>query len=179
MQNLHRGHRSSGRALRQPSASLQGPRQFALQIDAALRLAPADGFRGSSAVLLSCGEPAELCQVENALRSLWPLDAVHPLPLPIRSWEEALGGRPGTESWLQHYVMREVHERGPSLVAILDRSPTGRSGDVQDSRPLVGMLRQWGSKSPVAVLRTCGGEDVEWVVAPAAVPRWGDAIRPR
>ena len=154
------------RPARRAMASFRGPSHFARQIDAALRVAPVAPFRRQAAVLLGC-QGTDLLRAEVALRERWPLDAVHAVELPMRSWRQALQDEPGTASWLRRYALREIERRDPSLVAILaGASPQGHAGQ-DDAQALVARLRSWGVAAPVAALRL--GTRVEWLVAPEVV----------
>ncbi len=153
---------------RYPVGCFEGQPHFARQIEAARRLAPAEGHRGHAAVMLSCGESLEIQRAEEALRELWPLDAVHLVRFPVPSWDEALVVAPGTSSWLRHYVMREIQRRDPTLLVILDRGP-GEDGDLCSLHSLVARLREWGATAPVAALRVNADWEVEWLSTPAAV----------
>lgn len=158
---------------RSPRGCFQGQPHFARQIDAALRLAPVEAHRGRSALLLSCGNAAEIRRAREALHELWPLDVVHTLPCPIGSWAQALQETPGAASWLEHYVMREVRQRGPTLLAILARSQQAGSGDASVLPAVIGMLRVWGATSPVAALRVREDRELEWLLTPALLEETG------
>ncbi len=99
------------------------------------------------------GPPQVACEIDAALSGLWPLDAVHPIRFPTQSWAEAPKGTPGTTSWLQHHVMREIHQLGPTLLAMLDRCHTEGNRDALAVHALITPPRGWGATSPVAVLR--------------------------
>ncbi len=101
----------------------------------------------------------------ESLRELWPLDAVHPLPLPLGCWSEALHEAPGTRSWLASYVMREIDRRDPSLLSLLVRAdPVG--AEEPTPRQRVALLRRWGRHAPVAALRVAPDGGLEWLAAP-------------
>ena len=153
---------------RYPVGCFEGQPHFARQIEAARRLAPAESHRGHAAVMLSCGESLDFCRAEQTLRELWPLDAVHLLRCPVQSWAEALVVAPGTGSWLQHYVMREIQQRDPTLLVILDRGP-GEYGELRPLHSLAARLRAWGATAPVAVLRMHADQEVEWLATPGAL----------
>jgi hypothetical protein len=158
---------------RSPRGCFEGQPQFARQIDAAVRLAPVEAHRGHAALLLSCGNANEIRRAQVALHELWPLDVVHALPCPIGSWAHALEDAPGTASWLQHYVMREVQQRGPSLLAILARGHGAGGEDTRVLPAVIGMLRVWGATSPIAALRIHENQGVEWLVTPALLEETG------
>jgi hypothetical protein len=135
------------RVARRPSVA--APTRFAAQIQAAERVAPAETYRGQVALLLSCGSAMGREAAERALRDVWPVEVVHHLHCPIPCWSEALSVPPGAESWLQHYLMRELATREPSLVAVLDT----QMGEQPTGRGFVSLLRRWGVGAPVALLR--------------------------
>jgi hypothetical protein len=145
---------------------VQGPPHFARQVGAAARLAPAEAFRGHAAVLLCPVEPGPLHPAEAALRDAWPVDAVHALRCPIREWSQALETATGTACWLEHYVMREVQRRDPSLLAILHGNGSGPVPGPLDAPGLVMLMRRWGVACPIAVLGVADGGEIEWLAAP-------------
>jgi hypothetical protein len=148
--------------------------RFARQIAAASRIAPLEPFRGRAAVLLSCGAAPQRGAAELALREQWPLDAVHHLALPIRSWAEALDEAPGTGSWLARYAMREIHRRDPCLVAILERGGAGGAAGAPDVRDLLALLHRWGAAVPLAALGVQPDGTVDWLAAaPPSLRRSG------
>ena len=124
--------------------------------------------RGRTALLLWCGEPTGLRAAERAIRSLWPLDEVHGLRCPIGSWAEALESPAGTASWLRRYVVREIHQHEPELLAVLDRrTEDGRGGS--SAAAFVDLLRHWGASASIAVVRLGSDGAVQGLATPPSV----------
>lgn len=160
------GFRARRRRVR---TGFEGEARFARQIDVSLRLAPAEAQWGTTAVLLGCGARDELRRAAGAVRDRCRVDVVDPLSLPVVSWSRAIEAAPGTESWLQHYVMREVRRRAPSLVTILAPSGAGDEVETRFLPILIGRLRSWGVNVPIAALRVREGHQIEWLVEPPTV----------
>ena len=127
------------------------PPHLARQIHAAARLAPAEAFRGTSALLLHCTEPGEPRPAEHALREQCDVDAVHTLRCPVRSWSQLSSPTAGVATWLRHTLRSELLRREPSLIAILDRA-SGEPGALRAS-PIVALLRRIDVPCPVVVVR--------------------------
>jgi hypothetical protein len=169
MQQLHPSHGSRlRRVLRHPIGRFEGQPQFARQIDAALRLAPAEAYRGHSAVLLSCGDADDVRRAEAALRERWPVDAVHAVQCPIQSWTDALDGAPGAGSWLQHWLLREIHRRDPTLLAIVDRGRRAGDEETRALHALIALLRGWGVTTRIVALRVDDGNGARAGLPPSA-----------
>jgi hypothetical protein len=116
-------------------------------------------------LLLSCGSPAASDRAEEALRERWPIDHLDLMRCPIASWSAAAEGASGTASWLRHYVVREMRQRDPGLLAVL-AGPGSGGGEASAARAFVGRLREWGATAPVAVLRVDEDREVEWLLTP-------------
>ena len=123
---------------------------FRRQLAAAERLGPAAAWRGRTAVLLSCGDPAVEAGARRALRTAWDVDEIVSVVTPVRALAAADAH---SAPWLRAWLAREIHERAPAVVAIAahpscahvhDAAGAGLDGPTPlELEAAVEQLREW------------------------------------
>jgi len=132
---------------------------FRRQLAAAERLGPAAAWRGRSAVLLSCGDPAVEANARTALRTAWDVDEIVCVVTPVR----ALASPDANSApWLRAWLAREIHELAPTVVAIAahpsclhvhDGTGSGLDGPTPlELEAAVAQLREWGVRRAIQPL---------------------------
>ena len=150
------------RARRTPRAArivgFDGPAHFARQIVAGCGVAPAEASRGRRALLFGAVSSDHVELAERAIRERWLVEAVEARACIVDGWQRLADETPGTLSWLQGYVLREIQRHEPDAIALLDPS-----GDLRGAARAVWWIRSAiGGVTPIASLHPTERGGLRW-----------------